>query len=85
MLGIIIGSSNHGGFPPRGSCFCLWGCLVREQHAWDGGKSKVHFNVIYGHSELVWRGQAIEGLHASQSQKGSNLFGGFQAASTNKT
>lgn len=74
-----------GVFLRGGSCFCLWGCLVREQHAWDGGKSKVHFNVIYGHSELVWRGQAIEGLHASQSQKGSNLFGGFQAASTNKT
>lgn len=45
----------------------------------------MHFNVIYGHSELVWHGQAIDGLHASQSQKGSNLFGGFLAASTYKT
>lgn len=63
VLVIIIASSNHGGFPSgRGSCFCLRGCLVREQHAWGGGESKLHFNVIYGRSELVWHGQAIEGF-----------------------
>lgn len=34
----------------------------------------MHFNVIYGHSELVWRGQAILGVCMHRSPRKDQTY-----------
>lgn len=69
MLVIIIASSNNAGFPSRVDHVSVCGDVLLVSNMVGMEKSKLHFNVIYGQLESVWHGQAIEGLHVSQSQK----------------